>query len=307
MKKEILKQLKHQPDYVSGEALSQSLGVSRAAISKQVKTLRALGYPIDAQTNRGYHLGHYDLINQLELDLLVEEGDYPLRAEFHETIDSTNRAAKQSETETIIVALEQTKGRGRRGRDWISQRGQGLYFSLSLTPALPPQSISAITQLAGLCVARAIGEQALIKWPNDVFIGSYKVCGILTELITQSDYVEKLIIGIGLNFQPVSSMDTATSLAEQGIQLTMLQFLDRFLVEFYQVYPRFLETPTLQSWLEEINQRSLLQGRLVRAVGSDIEGVFIGIDADGQAVVQGRDIHHLSYGEISLRGVDETT
>ena len=302
MRSAILNRLKSAPDYLSGEQLSRELDVSRAAINKHIMALRQMGYPIESITNRGYRLLAHNLFNQLELDGLIARGGYPVTGQFYDTIDSTNQAAKQVHQPSLIVALEQTKGRGRRGRDWVSHKGQGLYFSLALMPQLPPDVISAITQLAGLCVARAIGPGAQIKWPNDVLIEGKKVSGILTELVTQADLIEKLIIGIGVNFQPVADMATATSLSQAGLDLSLSDFLTRFLDQFFGVYPDFLARPTLAQWLEEINQRSFLQAKTVRIDGSDETGQFIGIDEQGRALVEGTKLHQLSYGEISLVG-----
>lgn len=302
MRLAILERLKQTEDYLSGEALSQEFGVSRAAINKHIMALRNMGYEIESITNRGYRLQGNGLLNQLELELMLKRTAHPLEVEFHESIDSTNQAAKLKTTPSLIVALEQTKGKGRRGRDWISSKGQGLYFSLTLMPKLPPDVISAITQLAGLGVARAIGDEAKIKWPNDVLISGQKVSGILTELVTQADMIEKLIIGIGVNFSPVENMPTAISLQEAGIELSMIEFLERFLNEFLQAYPLFIEQPELTPWLKEINQRSFLQGKQVEILGTDSGGEFQGIDARGHAIVKGDERHLLTYGEISLRG-----
>lgn len=302
MRLTILQRLKSASDYISGQQLSRELQVSRAAINKHIMALRDMGYQIESITNRGYRLQDKQMINQLELELLVRAGGYPVTPVFYETIDSTNRAAKQMTQHGLIVALEQTHGKGRRGRDWISAKGQGLYVSLVLMPQLPPEVISAITQLAGLCVAKAIGPEARIKWPNDVYIKDKKASGILTELITQADLIEKLIIGIGVNFNPVNDMDTATSLAEQGKDLSMIEFLDQFLKLWFQAYPQFLEQPDLSYWLEEINQRSLLQNKTVQISGTEDVGTFLGIDAQGHAIIEGESRHMLSYGEISLKG-----
>lgn len=302
MRRAILERLKQTDDYLSGEALSQAFGVSRAAINKHIKALRGLGYEIESITNRGYRLLSDGPLNSLELELLMKRRGYPLAMAFYDSVDSTNQAAKLSMTPSLIVALEQTRGKGRRGRDWVSTKGQGLYFSLALMPDLPPEVISAITQLAGLCVARAIGPEAQIKWPNDVFLGGRKVCGILTELVTQADLIEKLIIGIGVNFLPVSAMPTATSLQEAEIDQTMIGLLERFLDEFFATYPVFLDQTDLSAWLEEINQRSFLQHKKVEILGTGETGVFEGIDSQGRAIVVGDKTHRLGYGEISLRG-----
>lgn len=302
MRSAILNRLKSAPDYLSGEQLSREFAVSRAAINKHIMALRQMGYPIESVTNRGYRLLEHDLLNQLELEDLIRRGGYPVAGQFFETIDSTNQAAKQVHQPSLIVALEQTKGRGRRGRDWVSHKGQGLYFSLALMPQLPPDVISAITQLAGLCVARAIGPGAQIKWPNDILIEGKKVSGILTELVTQADLIEKLIIGIGVNFQPVPDMETASSLSQAGLDLSLSDFLSRFLDHFFALYPDFLARPSLAPWLEEINQLSFLQAKTVRIEGSGEMGQFIGIDEHGRALVQGDELHQLSYGEISLGG-----
>lgn len=300
MREKILEQLKTTEQHVSGEALSAELGVSRAAIHKHIKKLKELGYAIESVPNRGYRLLRHEAFNIYELKELVEVLSLELTPYFFETIDSTNTFAKTLERPSIVVALEQTAGRGRRGRTWISEKGQGIYFSLLLMPQIALDRLSAITQLCGLAVARSIGDKAQIKWPNDIYIHGRKVCGILTELQSEELSSPRLILGIGINLFS-SAAEGATDLKEQGLDLSARQFLHRFLESFFPLYEQFLKLGDLSFVRQEINDRSYLRGKRVTVSDSEELYTFEGIDAEGLAILNGTTPRRLSYGEVSVR------
>ncbi|MDK2794712.1 MAG: BirA family transcriptional regulator, partial [Caldanaerobacter sp.] len=220
---EILKQ--NREDFISGQKLSEIMKVSRTAIWKQIKELEKLGYKIQAHRKLGYRLIS-------EPDLLIYEEIAPyLNTKFigrnyihKESLSSTNDMAKELAYKvpdgTVIVAEEQTKGRGRMGRSWFSEKSSCILTSVILKPQIRPENTVALTQVAALAVVKAIEEvcsvKTKIKWPNDIILNSKKVCGILTEMSSEIDVVNYIVIGIGINVNctefPDDLKEKATSL-----------------------------------------------------------------------------------------------
>lgn len=199
--------------HVSGAQLARELGVTRNSVWKAVNALRREGYHIDATTNRGYALSHED-------DLLSASGirrflpaDAPLFPTVRKCLDSTNaealrRAVDGAPEGTVIVAEEQTAGRGRRGRSFFSPAGTGIYLSILVRPALPAERAHLLTCSAAVAVAEAIeacaGVDASIKWVNDVYCRGKKVAGILTEgsFDLEGGVLQHAVVGIGVNVRP---------------------------------------------------------------------------------------------------------
>lgn len=201
---------------ISGEELAGRLNLSRAAVWKAISELRKEGYPIDALTNKGYCLAP-------DSDLLSAEGIYPhIRPSFSscpvyvlKTVESTNLTAKKMALEgasagTVIIAEEQTKGRGRMGRSFYSPPSRGIYMSFILKPRFDASKAVLITTAASVAVCRAIekvtGVSCSIKWVNDLYAGGKKVCGILTEAVTdfETGQIEHIVLGIGINYSTTS-------------------------------------------------------------------------------------------------------
>ena len=198
--------------WFSGEALAQTLGVSRSAVWKAISQLREAGYPIQAAPNRGYSLGQdSDLLSAQSIaQYLIVPG---LEVEFWPVVTSTNDPLRQAAEEgapegKVMVAAEQTAGRGRRGHSFYSPPDAGLYLSLLLRPKLSAPEALSLTTCAAAAVALAVEEcagiPAQIKWVNDVFCRGKKVCGILTEasLDLESGGLQYAIVGIGVNLYP---------------------------------------------------------------------------------------------------------
>lgn len=207
MKQKVLSLLK-EDEYVSGEKISGILDISRTAVWKHIESLREEGYVIDSVPRRGYKvtlspdfLYPGEIKKGLETQALGKEIHH-----FHQ-VDSTNRVAKDLAAEgapegTIVLAEEQSQGKGRMNRHWHSPPG-GIWMSIILRPKLPPYQVQGITLVASVAVVEAIKEVTgltpQIKWPNDIYIRGNKVCGILTEMQGEMDQVRNIVIGIGLN------------------------------------------------------------------------------------------------------------
>src|SRR5512146_708424 len=189
--------------FVSGEAISDKLGLSRAAVWKHVNALRAQGYRIEAVPARGYRLLEIpDRLGELELRPLLNTHDIGQVLHWFEEVGSTNDVAKQLAEEgaahgEVVIAERQTAGRGRRGRPWTSPPRCNLAMSLVLRPELPPSRAPELTLLASVAVCQAIrqaGVAAAIKWPNDILARGRKVAGILTEMAAEPDQLQWVVL-----------------------------------------------------------------------------------------------------------------
>ncbi len=209
LKEEVLKYLSdNSSEYISGEELAHSLGKSRTAVWKAIKSLQADGYRIDAVTNRGYMLdADNDILNVQEIKKSLS---FDCRVEYYKTLDSTNNVAKRIIAEgeddvLLVVGEEQTAGRGRQGKSFYSPGGTGIYMSLVVHPMIELQNAVTATTAAAVAVCRAIesltDKKPMIKWVNDVYLNGKKICGILTEAVTdfETQTVSSIIIGIGIN------------------------------------------------------------------------------------------------------------
>lgn len=314
MRNTILDMLKSAEGYISGEEISRTLGISRAAVWKHIKKLRSEGYDIQSVTNKGYKLSN-------DMDMLVPEHitnrlttDFTARSiKFTKTCDSTNEEAKRSSSMpdgTLFISEVQTGGKGRLGRSWNSQRGTGIWMSLLLKPEVPPQEIPQITLIAGIAVCRAVGNGAKIKWPNDIVIGSRKICGILTEMSAEMERVNYVICGMGINVNtpafPDELADKATSLLiETGIPHEREPIAAAVMNEFEPLYKQFLEKG-FASVLDEYRSACITLGREIRVIcrNKTITGTAVDVTADGGLVVDtetGRIT--VTSGEVSVRGM----
>ena len=206
----ILSALRASPAGVSGADLADQLGISRAAIWSRIEELRRLDYDIEASPHAGYRL--LDSPDALHADDLVARlgetkvigRDIRVFEETTSTNDVIEKLARDGVGEGVVVCAEsQTKGRGRRGRKWISPARKGLWFSILLRPELSPQMTTRLTVASATALRRAIklqtGWSPEIKWPNDILMSGKKVAGILTEMTAELDRVRHVIPGIGVD------------------------------------------------------------------------------------------------------------
>ena len=211
VKDSVLKALKESKDeFLSGEELSNRLAVSRTAVWKAIKSLREEGYPIEAVTNKGYMMMSESwLITEESLKISLPAKYKNNCIYIFDTIDSTNIKAKQLALQnaahgTIVMARQQTSGRGRLGRSFFSPR-EGIYMSIIIRPKFDMSKALLVTSAAAVAVAESVekicGLPAMIKWVNDIYLDGKKLCGISAEAITdfESGQIESLVIGIGIN------------------------------------------------------------------------------------------------------------
>jgi len=218
MKGQILKALRDCDGYLSGETLSQRLGVSRVSVWKHIRSLKKDGYVIEASP-RGYRL-----MSSPDLLLPYEFPDLEQRIHHFREIGSTMDVARElarkgARAGTIVIAESQAGGRGRLSRQWLSPQG-GIYFTLILRPRIGPAYAPRINLMVAVAVATTIrklfGLKAELKWPNDVLVAGKKVCGILAEMDAEMDVVNFVNVGIGINANNSTTRfeKTATSLKE---------------------------------------------------------------------------------------------
>lgn len=216
MKYKILALIEDSGDrHISGEYISQQLGVTRAAVWKYIEELRKEGYVIEASSRKGYRLlTTPDIINEYEINKCLDTTEFGRNLVFFNEVESTNDAAKKfavvgAHHGTLFVAEKQTHGKGRLGRSWDSKYGSGIWMSLLLRPSIIPEDVVIITLAASVAVVLGIkdttGYSCGIKWPNDIIAEERKLCGILTEMNTEIDKVNYLVVGIGINYSQKES------------------------------------------------------------------------------------------------------
>lgn len=321
-KDKLLALLMDAEDYLSGEALSEQLGVSRTAIWKAVKSLKEEGFDISSVRNRGY------LIQETSSELTESAVKSHLSPEscikqvkVYDTIDSTNTEGKRLyqaglRQAALIVAKEQTKGKGRRGRTWASPKDEGIFMSLLLMPDIDPTQASMLTLVAGLAVCQAIEAlmaiKPMIKWPNDIVVEGRKVGGILTEMSAEMDYVHHVIVGMGINANQStfheSIVDMAVSLKQIcGQPVNRPALIGRITEHFEALYNRFIEEGDLSFMTKAYNERCINVGAQLKVISrqGDTLGTGLGICPSGTLQIRQADgtITEVNAGEVSVRGL----
>lgn len=322
LKNLILHRLKEKREYISGEELSNSLGVSRTAVWKHINELRKEGYNIESSSRKGYKLIELpDILDEREI--CIPEGQHIGRKLIHfDEIDSTNNHAKKIANDgcphgTVVIAERQTLGRGRVGRLWQSDNNQGLWFSIILRPDLEPEQVQIITLAASVAVVegifRDLGINCGIKWPNDIILENNKLCGILTELSAEPGHVNFVVVGIGINVnQTFGEFDAeiqnkATSLQiHTGGKVSRVRLLGSILSCFEEMYNKVLEKNTCEI-IDRWNKYSVTLGREVKIVSREVEyiGIAQSVAPDGKLVVKCKDgtVREISAGEVQVRGL----
>ena len=246
-------------EYVSGEEISRLLGVSRTAVWKQVRKLEAEGYRIEAVPRLGYRLtGKPSRLTLQELLPKLRTSSFGRRLTLLDVVDSTQNelrllAERGAEEGTLVIAEQQTSGRGRMGRSWVSPAGKGIWMSLLLRPPVPLPLTPQLTLLAAVALSRAISQQlpALeigIKWPNDLLVDGKKISGILLESAAEDERLNYIIVGMGISAN-LEAEDYSEELLSKAISLKMAsgQTVDRsgliaaVLEQFEQLYKLYLE------------------------------------------------------------------
>lgn len=322
MKEEILRLLRSADGYISGQELCNRFGVSRTAVWKAINQLKEAGYEIEAQQNKGYKLmAAPDLMTEAEIKSLMHTEWVAKEVLYFDTIDSTNTKAQELAEKgypsgTLVVADKQESGKGRRGRSWVSPSGTGIFMTLMIKPDINPNNASMLTLVAALAVAKAItsvtGEKALIKWPNDIVINGKKVCGILTEMNAQFDYINHIVVGIGINVhnesfpEEISQMASSLMIEAGGKRFHRAQIIAETMSYFEQYYDTFLKTQDLSALVREYDELLVNRNKSVRVLDpkEPFDGKAMGITPKGELIVDTWESRKLvSSGEVSVRGI----
>lgn len=322
MKEAILRLLKASGlEYISGEEICRSLAVTRTAVWKHIQALREDGYEIDARPRAGYRLtGVPDRLFPEEIRDGLSTRFIGRKIYYCDSVTSTNDLAKELARKdagegALVVAEEQTGGKGRLGRGWYAPRYKGLWFSLILRPPVNPSEASQITMMAAVALASAIkqetGVAVGIKWPNDLLVGGKKLCGILTEMSAEMERINYLVVGMGINTNqeqedfPEEVRETATALKmEAGRTISRVRLLQASLAAFEHWYEVWLNrgfSPVLNGWKEL--SVSLNCPVRIHSLNKSWDGWAEDIDEDGALLLRLPDgkLQRLVSGEVSLR------
>ncbi|GGD68968.1 biotin--[acetyl-CoA-carboxylase] ligase [Paenibacillus nasutitermitis] len=305
-----LLELQEEGRYLSGEVLSRELNISRTAVWKHIKKLEGMGYRIEASRRMGYRLlGKPSRLTMPDLMEKLKESSFVPSIKLLDAVDSTQNIAQRMAEEgapegTLVIAEQQTKGRGRMGRHWVSPPGKGVWMSMVLRPEIPLQFAPQLTLLAAVALSRALMAIAPldigIKWPNDLLIGGKKISGILLESTAEDERLRYVVAGIGISVNleetdyPPELLEAATSLRiALGRPLERSEVIAAFISQFQQLYTLYHKegfAPIRSLW----EARSITlhkQARLVTPSGV-VEGTPVGLDDRGALLVK------LAGGEI---------
>lgn len=323
MKEAVLRLLKKaRGAYVSGEEICKSLLVTRTAIWKHIQALREDGYEIEARPRYGYQLIRIpDRLYPEEIKEGISTRSIGQNKIFYfPTLTSTTEPAREAAQKgcaegTLVVAEEQTGGRGRLDRVWYSPQYKGIFLSLVLRPPVNPSEASQVTMLAAVALALAInketGVSAGIKWPNDLLVQGKKVCGILADLNAEMDRVNYLVLSAGLNANhapedfPEDIKNAATSLKIETGHTVERAKLVRACLEFFEHwYTLWLDQgfgPILSAWKKV--SVSLNCPVRIHTLNKSWEGWAEDVDKDGALLLRlpNGELQRLVSGEVSLR------
>lgn len=292
--------------FFSGEALAERLSVSRTAIWKAVRKLRSEGYAIDAVPNKGYCLSpESDILSPQGIEQYLDKACRSLALQVIPSVPSTNAlvyelAAAGAPEGCVIIAQQQTAGKGRQGRRFFSPPDSGLYLSLLLRPkqASPSQALS-LTTMAAVAVCEAIelvsGEKAEIKWVNDIFVRGKKVCGILTEASFQmeSGFLDYAILGIGVNvFPPQEGFpEELSEIAGAVFSRPCSGGKNRLCAQILNRFMAYYQSPDAVDHVQKYRSRSFLTGKkvLVCRVGMQRPAMVEDIDEACRLLVRYED------------------
>lgn len=303
----------HNTEYLSGQDLSDVLRISRVAVWKHIKKIQELGYNVESKQKLGYKLiSNSELLLPWEITSNLKTKIIGKQAYYFDSIDSTqNQALKMAQDVandgTVIVAANQTEGRGRDGRKWESPKG-GIWISIILHPKFDISITTLFPIASSLALAIAIEKVFLIKpelkWPNDLTIKDKKVAGMLVDVSLESNKIENLVLGVGINFdvnvKQIEKLLKGTpnfygvaSLSDQKQNIKPIQLVQTFLLELEKIY-KALNERQIKKIISEWTSRSSTIGKNVElnTVDSKIKGKAIKIDDDGALIVSDNNKNH---------------
>ena len=303
----------HNTEYLSGQDLSDVLRISRVAVWKHIKKIQELGYTVESKQKMGYKLtSNSELLLPWEITTNLKTKIIGKHAYYFDSIDSTqNQALKMAEdvvnNGVVIVAAKQTGGRGRSGRKWVSPKG-GIWISIILHPTFDI-SITTLFPIASalalsIAIEKTFSIQPELKWPNDLTIKGKKVAGMLVDVSLESNKIENLVLGVGINFdvnakqiekslKGTPNFYGVASLSDQKQNIKPIQLVQTFLIELEKIY-KSLNAKQTKKIISEWTVRSSTIGKNVELNTSDskIKGKAIKIDDDGALVVSENNKNH---------------
>ena len=310
----------HNTEYLSGQDLSDVLRISRVAVWKHIKKIQALGYTIESKQKEGYKLTtNSNLLLPWEIVSGIKTKILGQQAYYFDSIDSTqNQALKMADDSkndgVIIIAEKQTGGRGRSGRRWISPKG-GIWLSIILHPKFDISITTLFPIASSLALSYAIektcGMSPSLKWPNDLTVNGKKLAGMLVDVSMQSNRIESLVLGVGINFnvnvkeigkelKNTSNYYGIVSLSEQKNKVTAVELVQSFLLELEKIY-ELLNTNQTKKIISEWTKRSSTIGKKVEidTVNGKIKGEAIKIDEHGRLLIKNKGkINKIIAGDI---------
>lgn len=319
MKGKVLQLLReNSDDFLSGESISERLSCSRTMVWKYIESLRKEGYEITAVSNKGYRLkGETDDVSIHAIQSRLEEDSLFQRIIVESSVSSTQHVAHRLDAEgaktgTVVVADEQTGGRGRLGRTWLSPPNTGIWMSLLLRPKVELRKAPQLTLVTAIAVVRGIekvtGIEVDIKWPNDLLLNGKKIAGILTEMQADPDHVNSVIIGVGLNvnqisFPPVMKEIATSLLIETNERYPRAEIIAEILKEFEWLYETYLTKGfAFLKPLWEARATTIGKQIVARTARETLEGTALGIDDTGVLLLEDAsgNIHHIYSADIDL-------
>ncbi len=313
--------LAHEPDWVSGSALAQKLGVSRVAVWQHMEKLRAAGFEFEAQRAHGYRLARQpEALHGVLVETLLKVRPRGFSIVALDTVDSTNDEATRQlaagrPTPFVVLARQQTRGRGRFGRSWHSQSTTNIYASFAFRPRVTPERMQTFTLWMGVNLCELLENFAKvkpgIKWPNDILFEGKKAGGMLTEARVDADEIRDLVFGLGLNVNtpatkwPDDLARRAVSLAQvTGRPLDLNRLAAALVGRVLLAYRGFGDGDHLKTFPELWNRYDIMRGRSITLLegGRRHEGVAAGIDDEGALLLREAQggVRRYRAGEVTL-------
>lgn len=309
-KQKVLDLLKSsRSEYVNGQDIAQTLSISRTAVWKAINSLRKDGITIDAVSNKGYRLGSESGI--LSAQSIKEKLNDDVEVLFYSSVDSTNTQAKRlleqgKENTFLIVADEQTQGRGRQGKTFYSPKSTGVYMSLVLHPDAAFHNAVSITTAAAVCVCKTIeklsDKKPEIKWVNDIYVNNKKVCGILAEAISdaKTQRVSSVILGIGINLTTSKFPSELKNIGSLSANVDRAELIAQIVYELFDLLRQ-----DNKNYIDYYREHSMVIGKRINIFQNEriTPALAVEIDGDGGLVVETFDGERqtLRSGEITLR------
>jgi len=309
----------HNTEYLSGQDLSDVLRISRVAVWKHIKKIKELGYGVESKQKQGYRLvSNTDLLLPWEITQGLGTKEIGREVYYFDSIKSTQDQALKMASDSknngvVIIAQKQTGGKGRDGRKWVSPKG-GIWLSVILHPEFDISVATLFPIASSLALANTIEKSLKIKpelkWPNDVNIKGKKIAGILVDASLESNKIENIVLGVGINFdvnpkeieknlRNTPNFYGVSSLSKFRKNTTPIQFIQIFLVELEKIFES-LNSGQVKKIVRDWTKRSSTIGKNVQIESKEgkIRGKAIKIDDDGALVIAGKKNIRILAGDV---------